>query len=88
MDAAAEPWEPGVPRVQVNLYADGDIDCVIGGVAFPNDGAVTVASQLWPPIRTQAASVTAFDQTHTSILHSTQLPRWINSSLRGVPDPH
>jgi hypothetical protein len=35
--AAAETWEPGVPRVQVNLYADGDIDCVIGGVAFPND---------------------------------------------------
>jgi len=24
--AAAEEWEPGVPRVQVNLYADGDID--------------------------------------------------------------
>jgi hypothetical protein len=23
--AAAETWEPGVPRVQVNLYADGDI---------------------------------------------------------------
>ncbi len=25
--AAAETWEPGVPRVQVALYADGDIDC-------------------------------------------------------------
>jgi hypothetical protein len=24
--AAAEEWEPGVPRVQVNLYTDGDID--------------------------------------------------------------
>jgi len=24
--AAGEPWEPGIPRVQVNLYADGDID--------------------------------------------------------------
>lgn len=24
--AAAETWEPGIPRVQVNLYADGDID--------------------------------------------------------------
>ncbi len=24
--AVAEEWEPGVPRVQVNLYADGDID--------------------------------------------------------------
>jgi hypothetical protein len=25
-DAVAEEWEPGVPRVQVALYADGDID--------------------------------------------------------------
>ena len=25
--AAAETWEPGVPRVQIALYADGDIDC-------------------------------------------------------------
>ncbi|MCU7865244.1 MAG: hypothetical protein KZQ92_14850, partial [Candidatus Thiodiazotropha sp. (ex Lucinoma borealis)] len=24
---AAETWEPGIPRVQVALYADGDIDC-------------------------------------------------------------
>ncbi len=24
--AAAEVWEPGIPRVQVSLYADGDID--------------------------------------------------------------
>jgi large repetitive protein len=24
--AAGEPWEPGIPRVQVNLYADGDVD--------------------------------------------------------------
>ncbi len=25
--AAAETWEPGVPRVQIALYADGDVDC-------------------------------------------------------------
>jgi len=25
--AVGETWEPGVPRVQVALYADGDIDC-------------------------------------------------------------
>ncbi|QYZ67228.1 MAG: hypothetical protein HPY30_15315 [Gammaproteobacteria bacterium (ex Lamellibrachia satsuma)] len=24
---AVETWEPGIPRVQLNLYADGDIDC-------------------------------------------------------------
>ncbi|MCB2183361.1 MAG: hypothetical protein KQH63_15110 [Desulfobulbaceae bacterium] len=24
--SAAEPWEPGIPRVEVNLYADGDHD--------------------------------------------------------------
>ncbi|RJR42040.1 MAG: hypothetical protein C4576_16885 [Desulfobacteraceae bacterium] len=23
---AGEPWQPGIPRVQVNLYADGDFD--------------------------------------------------------------
>ncbi len=25
--AGAETWEPGIPRVQVALYADGDINC-------------------------------------------------------------
>ncbi|MCG8055499.1 MAG: hypothetical protein JAY94_07405 [Candidatus Thiodiazotropha endolucinida] len=25
--AAAEEWEPGVPRVQLALYADGDVNC-------------------------------------------------------------
>ncbi|MES9992211.1 MAG: right-handed parallel beta-helix repeat-containing protein [Candidatus Thiodiazotropha sp.] len=34
--AAAEEWEPGVPRVQLALYADGDIDCFPQG-NFPND---------------------------------------------------
>ena len=29
--AAAETWEPGVPRVQIALYADGDIDCATQG---------------------------------------------------------
>lgn len=27
--AVAEPWEPGIPRVQVVLYADGDLDKAI-----------------------------------------------------------
>ncbi|MEJ2465668.1 MAG: hypothetical protein P8045_08170 [Candidatus Thiodiazotropha sp.] len=27
--AVGEGWEPGVPRVQVNLYADGDIDAPV-----------------------------------------------------------
>jgi len=30
--AAAEPWEPGVPRVQVNLYQDSDADGVIDDI--------------------------------------------------------
>jgi hypothetical protein len=34
--AAAEEWEPGVPRVQLALYADGDIDCFPQG-NFPAD---------------------------------------------------
>ncbi|MES9968872.1 MAG: hypothetical protein ABW092_02490 [Candidatus Thiodiazotropha sp.] len=33
--AAAEEWEPGVPRVQLALYADGDIDSFPLG-NFPN----------------------------------------------------
>ncbi|MCU7846042.1 MAG: right-handed parallel beta-helix repeat-containing protein [Candidatus Thiodiazotropha sp. (ex Monitilora ramsayi)] len=33
--AAAEEWEPGVPRVQIALYADGDVDCFPQG-DFPN----------------------------------------------------
>jgi len=37
--AAAEEWEPGVPRVQVNLYADGDIDSFPPG-DFPGPGDV------------------------------------------------
>jgi len=43
--AAAEEWEPGIPRVQVNLYVDGDIDVHplgdfpgIGDVDWNEDG--------------------------------------------------
>jgi len=36
--AAAEDWEPGIPRVQVNLYADGDMDNPpLGNFAGPED---------------------------------------------------
>ncbi|MCU7871859.1 MAG: hypothetical protein KZQ91_03840 [Candidatus Thiodiazotropha sp. (ex Lucinoma borealis)] len=54
--AAAETWEPGIPRVQINLYADGDIDCFPqgnfgaddcdidwnqnGGLPEPDDGVI------------------------------------------------
>ena len=38
---AGEPWEPGIPRVQVNLYADGNADGVIDDV--DGDGVVTLA---------------------------------------------
>ncbi len=34
--AVAEEWEPGVPRVQFALYADGDIDSFPTGASFPN----------------------------------------------------
>jgi len=37
--AAAEEWEPGVPRVQLALYADGDIDSFPLG-DFPGPGDV------------------------------------------------
>ena len=36
--AVGETWEPGVPRVQVALYADGDIDCpTLGNFATTPD---------------------------------------------------
>ncbi|MEN8178804.1 MAG: hypothetical protein ABFS39_09300 [Pseudomonadota bacterium] len=54
--AAAETWEPGIPRVQINLYADGDVDCFptgdfpasdcdidwnqSGGLPDPDDGVI------------------------------------------------
>ena len=34
--AVGETWEPGIPRVQLALYADGDIDCFPTG-NFPAD---------------------------------------------------
>jgi hypothetical protein len=39
--AAAEPWEPGIPRAQVNLYADYDDDRVIDDL--DEDGGPTLA---------------------------------------------
>ncbi|OCC14280.1 hypothetical protein DBT_2352 [Dissulfuribacter thermophilus] len=39
--AIAEPWEPGIPRVQVNLYEDLDGDGVIDDIN--KDGKVTLA---------------------------------------------
>lgn len=39
--AAGEPWEPGVPRVQVNLYQDADADGTIDDL--DGDGGVTPA---------------------------------------------
>ena len=39
--AAVEPWEPGIPKVQVNLYVDADGDGVIDDLN--GDGIVTKA---------------------------------------------
>ncbi|GAB4264796.1 MAG: hypothetical protein Kow0092_16670 [Deferrisomatales bacterium] len=39
--AAAEPWEPGIPRIQMNLYADADRDGVIDDL--DGDGCPTPA---------------------------------------------
>jgi len=39
--AAADPWEPAIPRVQVNLYADSDYDMAIDDL--DGDGVVTLA---------------------------------------------
>lgn len=39
--AVAEPWEPGIPRVQVSLYTDADFDGLIDDLDL--DRAVTLA---------------------------------------------
>lgn len=45
--AAAENWEPGIPRVQVNLYADNNNDQVIDDM--DGDGSITLADvDNWP----------------------------------------
>ncbi len=45
---AAEPWEPGIPRVQVNLYADADRDGVIDDA--DGNGTVDLADVDNPPL--------------------------------------
>ncbi|MFA5042793.1 MAG: SdrD B-like domain-containing protein [Kiritimatiellia bacterium] len=40
-DAAAETWEPGIPRVQVNLYSDVNADGIIDDL--DSDGRETLA---------------------------------------------
>lgn len=54
---AAEPWEPGIPRVQVNLYrdcnGDGIIDpstCVAGSGPFGAAGSFQLADRDNPPL--------------------------------------
>lgn len=42
-----DPWEPGIPRVQVNLYADANVDGVIDDVN--GDGVITLADVDNPP---------------------------------------
>ena len=39
--AAGEPWEPGIPRVQMNLYLDSNVDGVIDDL--DGDGGPTLA---------------------------------------------
>ena len=41
MLGVGDPWEPGIPRVQVNLYSDANVDNVIDDVN--GDGVVTIA---------------------------------------------
>ena len=44
--SAAEPWEPGIPRVQMNLYIDVDCDGVIDDLN--NDGPTPADVDNWP----------------------------------------
>ena len=47
--AAAEPWEPGIPRVQVNLYQDTNGDGIIDDLN--GDGGVTAGRRGQLPVR-------------------------------------
>ena len=47
--AAVEPWEPGIPRVQVNLYQDADGDGAIDDLNRPDGIAACRCRQL--PLR-------------------------------------
>jgi pimeloyl-ACP methyl ester carboxylesterase len=49
-----------------------------------NDGAVTVSSELSMPIQRQAAHVMGFDETHISILHSSDVAAQLNAVLARV----
>jgi hypothetical protein len=40
-----DPWEPGIPRVQVNLYPDGDMDRAPG--QFPGELMTGTATAFW-----------------------------------------
>ncbi|MBP7147723.1 MAG: hypothetical protein KBD01_09275 [Acidobacteria bacterium] len=46
--AVAELWEPGVPRVQINLYRDHDRDGTIDDLTVPADGAQLADSDNYP----------------------------------------
>lgn len=56
------------------------------GGRSPNDGTVTVASQLAMPIQLQADRVIGFDETHTSILRSAEVADRLNEILAEVID--
>jgi len=51
-----------------------------------NDGTVTVSSQLSMPIQLQAARVTGFDESHTSILRSPEVAAQLNAILLRAAD--
>jgi len=46
--AAAEPWEPGIPRIQLALYQDRNRDGVIDDLSDPPDGPTTADVDNYP----------------------------------------
>lgn len=89
-DAVGDPWEPGIPRVPVNLYADSDNNGVIDDLNA--DGRVTLADVDHYPFGWQSGGAKGpedIDRNTNSVfdpgdaLNITQSDSWDDSPPQG-----
>lgn len=93
--AATEPWEPGVPRVQMNLYTDADFDGVVDDLnrdGVPTLADVDNAPPLWRSLGVRGAEDVdrngngAFDEGDAIAVTTTD--SWDDNQPTGCPgDP-
>ena len=85
-NAVGETWEPGVPRVQVALYADGDIDCdtnPAAGVWPERRLRHRLEQRRYPSAPTPAPSCRSTASTTTATATSTTWPMWTTTRSAG-----